>query len=97
MASWVCFQLRQRGGVHGGVEVELHPELREHLDFAQAFDQRQLVLGDAVGVQPSGERTGVVKLSADAATAKLGGAGERGGPGSNQCDGEAGVGCGREG
>ena len=92
MASWVLLQLRQHGGVHFGVEVKLHPELREHLDFAQAFDQGQLVLGDAVGVQPAGQGAGVVKVGADAAAAQFGGTGERGRPGADERDGAAGVG-----
>jgi hypothetical protein len=37
------------------LEVKLDAELREHFDFAQALDQRQLVFGDAVGVQASGQ------------------------------------------
>ena len=70
-----ALQVGQHLGVDHGLEVKLHPELGEHFDFAQAFDQGQFVLGDAVGVQPSGQRARV-QVGANAAAAQpLSGAG----------------------
>ncbi len=72
------------------------PSLRDAVDLAEAGGERELVLGDAVGVEAAGQRARVVEDGANAAAAELGGAGERGGASADERDGAAGVGRGRE-
>ena len=73
----VAFKFGQPLRVDHRLEVKLDPELREHFNLAQALDQRQLVFGDAVGIQASGQRTRVEEVGADAAAAQFCSAGER--------------------
>ncbi len=89
----IAFEFSQPLRVDHGLEVKLDSELREHFDFAQALDQRQLVFGDAVGIQAPGQRARVIEGGADAPAAQFRSAGERGRPGADERHGQAGIGC----
>ena len=91
------FEFGETGGVDGGVEVELDAEPSDHVDFAQRFGERELVLGDPVGVEAAGQRALVVDGGGVAVAAQLGRACERCGAGADERDALAGGGRGRKG
>ena len=74
----IPFEVSQPLCVDEGAEMKFNAELREHFDFAQALDQRQLVFSDTIGIQAPGQGPCVIQDGPDAATAQFGGAGERG-------------------
>ena len=62
------------GRIDHRLKVKIHPKLREHLDLTQALHQRQLIFGDPIGIQSPRQRTGIIKISANATPPKFGGA-----------------------
>ena len=89
----IAFQFGERLWVDHRLEVKLDAQLRQHFNFAQALDQRQLIFGHAVGIQASWQRPRVVENGPDAAPPQFCGTGERGWSGADKRHGKSGVGC----
>ena len=93
----IAFEVSKALRVDEGVEVKFNSELREHFDFAQALDQRQLVFSDAIGIQAPGQGPRVIEDGPDAAPAQFGSAGKRGRAGADERYGSACICCRRKG